>query len=94
MQIFRIDGTDRYVAADNRPLAATVFRVQKKSLRYLKPDELQGLLLGGCFLEVTEQPPVIRRYRVSKRLISETMGTGQSLAKFARPVPRPMPEKT
>jgi hypothetical protein len=82
MELFRIDGTSRIVGAANRPLAATVFRVGKSSLKYLTRNELKALVLGGGVLELCLEPPVIRHLRLGKRLLRETCGTGQSLAEF------------
>lgn len=82
MKLFRVVGTSQVIGAANKSLAATVFRVKKTSIRQLRLFELESLLLNGGLIELSTDPPVIRHYRVQKRLLRETCGTGESLAEM------------
>jgi hypothetical protein len=60
MDIWKIEGTDRYVSAANKPIASAVFNVTKKGLIWVRWQELQELLLNGCTIEVCREPPIVQ----------------------------------
>jgi glucose-6-phosphate dehydrogenase assembly protein OpcA len=80
MQIWQIIGTERYIGAQNKPIATMVFNVRQVDLRWVKQNELQDLMLAGFTLEACIDPPIVRMLRIKPRLIGERSGSGKSLA--------------